>query len=224
MKKILKTTIVILKVFFGFIAIYVIVIFVLSRIMINSDRHPVDKGIAIYIKSNGVHTDIVVPVKNEIKDWSTQIRFANTIAKDSTAQFVGFGWGDRQFYLNTPQWSDLKFTTAFQAAFYMGSSIMHTSFLRQVDESAHCVKIDITNSEYKKLVAYIEKDFRYDESGDVVLIPNASYGAYDSFYEGIGKYSLFYTCNSWTSCGLKAAGLPSALWTLTDTGVLCHYH
>ena len=224
MKKFRKAVLIFIKFLAGFLVIYVLTMFVLSRITINSDRQPIGSGIPIYIKSNGVHTDIVVPVKNEIKDWSTQIRFANTIAKDSTVQFIGFGWGDRKFYLNTPRWSDLKASTAFQAAFYMGTSIMHTTFFRQIQESENCIKVNITNSEYRKLVAYIEKDFQYDESGNVVLIPNASYGAYDSFYEGIGKYSLFYTCNSWTNNGLKSAGLPSAVWTLTDTGVLCHYH
>ena len=55
----------------------------------------------------------------------------NTKSKDSTAEYLAFGWGDKGFYLDTPEWSDLKASTAFKAAFALGNSAMHTTFINQ---------------------------------------------------------------------------------------------
>jgi uncharacterized protein (TIGR02117 family) len=204
----------------GFVAVYSLVVFALSRITVNKEDPDPAKDIAIYIKSNGVHTDIVVPVNNEIKDWRDEIAFDHTVSKDSTYQYIGFGWGDKGFYLNTPQWSDLKVSTACNAMFYLGTSAMHATFFHGLKEGERCVKINISQAEYQKLVAYIQTGFCGQK---VTVIPNAHYGENDSFYEGEGRYSLFYTCNSWANNALKAANQKAAFWTLTDTGILCHY-
>lgn len=204
----------------GFIVLYSVVVFTLSRITVNKEDPDPAKDIMIYIKSNGVHTDVVVPVANEIKDWRNEIAFNHTVSKDSTYQYIGFGWGDKGFYLNTPQWSDLKVSTACNAMFYLGDSAMHATFFHGLKEGERCFKINISQPEYQKLVAYIQTGFRNQK---VTVIPNAHYGENDSFYEGEGRYSLFYTCNSWANNALKAANQKAALWTLTDTGILCHY-
>src|SRR6218665_3589700 len=78
-----------------FLIVYISAAFTLSKITVNSGSNQQAQEIPIYIKTNGVHTDIVVPVKNIIKDWSHEIRFENTQAKDSTAHFIAFGWGDK---------------------------------------------------------------------------------------------------------------------------------
>lgn len=206
-----------------FLLVYVSLAFVFSRITVNSEPDPSEKPIAVFIKTNGVHTDIVVPVHNAIKDWRSQIKFEHTISKDTTFQLIGFGWGDKGFYLNTPQWSDLKLSTACNAAFYLGTSAMHATFFKEVDENKNCIKINISSENYKKLVAYIEDSFQHDAAGNPILINAPTYGDHDSFYEANGKYSLFYTCNSWANQALKSSGQKAALWALTDTGIFCHY-
>lgn len=220
-KKVLR---VLYKVVIGivaFLAIYLFTVFALSRITVNGTDKDTAKEVTIYIKSNGVHTDIVVPVRNNLKDWAPQL--GTKYASNTKFPYVGFGWGDKGFYLNTPQWSDLKVSTACNAAFYLGTSAMHTTYFGQLTEGSNCVKLSISAAEYKKLIAYIESGFQLDKDNKAVLIPNASYGDHDSFYEANGRYSLFYTCNSWANNALRASGQKAALWTLTDTGILCHY-
>lgn len=205
----------------GLFVAYGIFVFILSRIPVNCEDADPNEHVSIFVKSNGVHTDIVVPVVNRIKDWRTAVPFAHTVLKDSTFNYIGFGWGDKDFYLNTPEWSDLRVSTACNAMFYLGTSAVHTTFFHRMRESERCVKIDISNTEYRKIVDYISESFR--DGAHPVVIPNAGYGKNDSFYEGDGRYSLFYSCNSWTNNALKAAGQKAALWTLTDTGILYHY-
>jgi len=208
----------------GFVIVYVVFAFILSRITVNSEDEDKNEDITIYIKTNGVHTDIVVPIKTEYKDWSEKVQFAHIKSQDSTMNYIGFGWGDKGFYLNTPEWADLKFSTAFNAAFYLGTSAMHATFLKQVKESESCVKINISKAEYAKLIAYIEDSFQYDANGNPILINAATYGQNDSFYEANRKYHLFYTCNTWANNALKSADQKAALWTPSDTGIFCHYH
>ena len=175
----------------GFVVVYVLFAFILSRIPVNSEDKDKSEDVTIYIKTNGVHTDIVVPIKTEYKDWSEKVQFAHIKSQDSTMQYIGFGWGDKGFYLNTPEWADLKFSTAFNAAFYLGTSAMHATFLKQVKETESCVKIKISQAEYQQLIAYIEESFQYDENGNPILINATTYGQNDSFYEANRKYHLF---------------------------------
>jgi len=225
--KILKKSLKILKkLVFGvlvFLIIYLLSAFVLSRITVNSSVSNSSEDVFVYIKTNGVHTDIVVPYKNEIKDWSSQIKIENTLAKDTTAKFIAFGWGDKGFYLDTPEWSDLKASTAFNAAFALGSSAIHTTFYRTISENNSCVKITVSKENYRKLIAYIEDSFQYDANNIPMFIPATTYGKNDSFYEAKGKYSLFHTCNSWANGALKNANQKAAFWTVTDSGIFCHY-
>jgi uncharacterized protein (TIGR02117 family) len=165
----------------------------------------------------------VLPIKTEIKDWSEKIKFSQIKSQDATMQFIGFGWGDKGFYLNTPEWSDLKFSTAFVAAFGIGSSAMHATFYKQINENKSCVKIKISKEEYQKLIVYIEDNFKLHVNGNPIWIDATTYGVNDSFYEAKGAYTLFYTCNTWANNGLKAINQKAALWTATDRGIFQHY-
>jgi len=207
----------------SFFILYVGSALLISKISVNEDVSHKDKAIEIFILSNGVHTDIVVPVKNEFKDWSKEIRFQQTKSKDSLVNYLAFGWGDKGFYLNTPEWSDLKASTAFNAAFGLSSSAMHTTFYKSMKEDASCKKIKISADEYKKLITYISDSFKFDSSRRVQWISDYSYGNSDAFYEANGSYNLFYTCNTWANNGLKIANQKASLWTVTDTGIFCQY-
>jgi uncharacterized protein (TIGR02117 family) len=207
----------------SFLVLYVVAALSISKISINADVAQKNKTIEIFILSNGVHADIVVPIKNEFKDWSKEICFHHTKSKDSLVNYLAFGWGDKGFYLYTPEWSDLKTSTALNAAFGLSSSAIHTTFYKNIQENASCKKIKISAEEYQKLVTYISESFEFDSSKRIQWISNYSYGNRDAFYEAKGSYNLFYTCNTWANDALKIANQKASLWTVTDTGIFCHY-
>lgn len=182
-----------------------------------------DKGIEIYLLSNGVHTDVVVPVKSKIIDWSDKVQFQNTKSKDTTAKYLAFGWGDKGFYLNTPTWADLKFSTAFKAASGLSSSAMHCTFYKRMKEDELCRKIIITEKQYEQLAEFIQNSFQMKNGQNVNIVTDAVYGNHDVFYEAKGSYNLFYTCNTWTNNALKSANQKACLWTVYDKGILYHY-
>ena len=209
-----------------FILLYAGLTYLLFFIPVNRDaaQHGA-KEISIYVMTNGVHTDIVVPVKNEIMDWSKVTRFENTQSKDTTFNYVAFGWGDKGFYLQTPEWSDLKFSVAFNAMFHLGSTAMHVDFIHGMRQNQHCKEIRISKSQYQQLVGYIKDSFRYNEEGQVIQIAHihAGYGPDDAFYEAKGAYDLFNTCNTWANGALKACDQKACWWTPVDKGIFCQY-
>ena len=203
---------------------YGIIVTLLSYITVNDNQLPTEEPkVDIYILSNGVHTDIVVPVKNDTFDWSKQIKFEHTKAKDSTAKYLAMGWGDRGFYLETPTWADLKVSTALKAATGLSSSALHTTFYKTMKEDAYCKKIQISTIEYQNLVVFINDSFETKSDEKIKIETEAVYGKNDIFYEAKGSYSMFYTCNSWANQALKSANQKAALHTLTDTGIFRHY-
>ncbi|MBC7827616.1 MAG: DUF2459 domain-containing protein, partial [Chitinophagaceae bacterium] len=115
MKKMLRYLLRITVLILCLVSIYLLSAFCLSRITVNKDVKESD-DVTIYIKTNGVHADLVVPVKHGQMDWSRQVKFSNTVLNDSTMQWLALGWGDKGFYLQTPTWADLKFSVAFNAA------------------------------------------------------------------------------------------------------------
>lgn len=207
-----------------FLVSYAAIVTLISKITVNSDCVKPNQGVTIYIKSNGVHTDIVVPVKNNIKNWNEVISINHTQQPDTTAQYVGLGWGDKGFYLDTPTWADLKVSTALKAVSGFNTTAIHATFYKKLQENQNCKKVVMSTNDYEKLVLYIEDSFQIQKE-KVLLIPTKSvYGTNDAFYEAKGHYSLFYTCNSWANQALKAAHQKAALWTISDTGILQHYN
>ncbi|GAA4459641.1 TIGR02117 family protein [Nemorincola caseinilytica] len=209
--------------FIVFTLLYLSGAYVCSRIAIGRDS---DRGedVAIYIKTNGVHTDIVVPVHTALAHWSHEVPYCNTRGCDTTCGYLAVGWGDKGFYLRTPTWADLKFSVAFNAAFWCSTTAMHATYYPKMMEGPNCRKIMISNVQYARLVQYIRNSFRQDEGGHFMNIPTeARYGNNDAFYEGTGTYSLFRTCNTWANTALAACGQKHCLWTIFDTPIFDKY-
>lgn len=222
--KTIKKTFKYLGLFLVALIAYGLFVTLLSFISVNNNTVSKDESkVDIYILSNGVHTDIVVPVKNKYYDWSKQIKFEHTKAKDSTAKYLALGWGDRGFYLETPTWADLKASTALKAATGLSSSALHTTYYKTMKEDQYCKKIVVDAEDYKKLILFIYDSFKTKSGETIKIYTDAVYGKTDVFYEAKGSYSLFYTCNSWANQALKAANQKAALHTLTDTGIFRHY-
>ncbi|RXK81948.1 TIGR02117 family protein [Filimonas effusa] len=223
MKLLLKYTGITLLSIVAFVLLYLGSAWVLSRIPVKAETAG-QPAVEIYLLSNGVHTDIVMPVKTEYRDWSSTILYSNTRSNDSSLSYIAFGWGDKGFYLETPTWADLKARTAFRAAFGLSTSAVHATFYKKLTEGAECVKTTISPSQYQRLIAYIDNGLQKNSNGAPIVIPTeARYGANDAFYEARGSYTLFHTCNTWTNNALKASGQKACLWTPFDSGIFYQY-
>ena len=226
MKKLLKYTLRGLFVFVAFIALYAVWALITPCIPVNSSpaKCTSEDCVPIYIITNGMHTDVVVPVVTPYKDWRNDVPFANVLSHDTTYQWAAFGWGDKGFYLEIPTWDNLTFLIAFKAAFALSTTAMHVTFYHSLTENDSCKKMMISPDDYRQLVAFIASSFRLDDKGRFIpIVTTANYGDNDSFYEAKGRYNIFYTCNSWANNALKACHQKAALWALTDMGIFRYY-
>lgn len=224
LKRLLRLLLRSILVVVALVLLYLGMTFVLSRIPVTAEEQ-VQADIPVYLLSNGVHTDIVVPVHHPLADWQRFVPASDSRGGDSTAQWVAFGWGDKGFYLETPTWADLTARTAFRAAFALGGSAMHVARHQRLEEGPDCKRFLMDEAHYARLVQRIKAGFR---TGSDLPLPipihtDAVYGTTDAFYEGTGRYSLFHTCNTWTNNVLKNAGQKACLWTPFDTGILRQY-
>jgi len=202
------------------VLVYLFSAILLSLVPVNRNAVPAGDT-EIYIRSNGVHLELLLPAKTAYKDWSEVINIDSRIK--NRVRYLSFGWGDRNFYLHTPEWSDLTFGTAFTALLQKSASAMHVDFYSSVRTGRLCKKIRITGEQYLEIIRFVDLAFQRDENGNFIEIKDLHYSQYDLFYEATGSYHLFYTCNTWTNRCLKNAGLKASLWTPFDRGTLFHY-
>lgn len=194
---------------------YLLVSLILSLITI--DRTVSDKVFekTIYLSTNGVHLNIVIPKKD------LDSLLLSGIKHKQTEKYLSFGWGDENFYINTPTWADLTFNNAFRALFLQSTTLMHVT--RYKEKRSDWVEIKVSESEFNKLNAYLRNTFENDKNGMKIILENKGYTAIDDFYRAKGSYSFFKTCNSWVNQGFKESGLKSCLWTPFDFGLLNKY-
>ncbi|XOV68162.1 MAG: TIGR02117 family protein [Fluviicola sp.] len=175
----------------------------------------------IFVRSNGMHTELILPTDNGTVDWTETIAREDFGANIST-EYVVFGWGDKGFYMNTPEWEDLTAKTASSALLVPTSTALHVGFEPRPVENKDCVIIYLSKEQYLKISSYIRKSFRL-KNNQVQLIPGKGYGVNDNFYEANRSYHLFRTCNTWTSNALKEAGVRTSAFAIFPNGVMGHF-
>jgi uncharacterized protein (TIGR02117 family) len=172
-----------------------------------------------WVLSNGVHTDLVFPVRSAAVDWQQLFPLADFKAVPPDAEFIAIGWGDREFYLNTPTWADLTAARAFGALSGGNRALMHVSYLRRGQLGRGAFNLPLSQPQYAQLVGYVRAAL---PSGRATPIAGAHYDNQDAFYEAEGGYNLFETCNTWTGRGLRQAGVTASRWTPFDFTVVWH--
>ena len=91
--------------------LYITISLILTAITIDKKIENQVSDKTIYLSTNGVHLDIVVPKIN------IDSLLLYGIVREQSANYLSFGWGDENFYINTPTWGDLTFSNAFKAIF-----------------------------------------------------------------------------------------------------------
>ena len=194
---------------------YIIVALILTAITVDRKENNGILDKSIYLNTNGVHLDIIIPIEDIDSLVLTGMKFKGI------ENYVSFGWGDENFYINTPTWGDLTFSNAFNAMFLKSSTLMHVT--RYKKYSKNRIEIKVNEAELKKLNYYLLKTFQVNEKGMKIILENKGYTSNDDFYKSKGSYSCFNTCNSWINNAFKESGLKACLWTPFDFGLMNKY-
>ena len=166
---------------------------------------PAPADTVVVVVPQGGHTgiavrraDIPAPLVPEKRDFAQ-------------AEWLEFGWGDRDFYM-TPTAGPW---TTFKAAFLPTQSVVHVAGVRGSLAAAfpgsEIVEIPLSRPALEALVRYVHDTFAREGERAAALGRG--------FYPGRPTFHVFRTCNVWTAGALRAAGLPVGD-ALTVEGIL----
>jgi uncharacterized protein (TIGR02117 family) len=187
-----------------------------SLIPVNARWDEPEGGTLIYLRSNGIHVDIVMPAEAHGLDWRPLIPARHFADAPASPRWFGFGAGERRVYLDTPTWKDITPGTVW-AALSGGDQILHVD--RTVHPGADLYALRLRPEEYRRLWAAIRAEF----DGRPKRIDHPGYGLDDAFYEGTGKATALHTCNNWVADKLRLAGVETSLWSPFAQGLVWQY-
>ncbi len=199
---------------------YLLAALVGSLVPVNRAWNEPAEGITVYLANNGLHADIVMPVRAAGLDWGPLVPKSDFAAPDPQARWVAFGSGEERVYLETPRWQDITLRTIW-SALTGGKRVMHVEWV----SNPHYVDraIRLRPEEYRRLWAAVRSDFELDANGKPRLIEHPGYRGSDAFYWATGKANAFFTCNAWAANRLRVAGVETSLWPPFVQGLVWRY-
>lgn len=201
-------------------ALYLLAALAGSLIPVNRGWTEPAQGTTIYLADNGIHVDIIMPVKAQGLDWTPLLPRRDFAAVDPGAAWIAFGAGEKRVYLDTPTWWDITPRTIW-SALTGGERVMHVEY---VPSPSYAVReLRLRPEEYRRLWAAVRADFALDRRGRPQRIEHAGYGPADAFYRATGKASALRTCNSWAAGRLRLAGVRTSLWPPFAQGLVWRY-
>lgn len=190
-----------------------------SLIPRNASWEEPSDGVLLFVRNNGIHVDLVLPASAAGIELYRLVPPSHVGNPGRTRGWVAFGWGQREFYLETPRWSGLKVRNAARAVFG-GRALMHVEHLGRLQPSERLRPLRIDGGSYRELVAAIERGFQRGQDGRPVVLPGSGYGSGDIFYEAVGNYNAFNTSNQWAADALANAGVKVGVWTPLAPGLM----
>ncbi len=168
----------------------------------------------IHVVSHGRHSGIVIPaeaIQSQLP--GLRQRFGNT-------PNIEFGWGDKGFY----QAREITTGLTLQALFWPTPAVVHVVAVpAQVAgyfPESQVEKLFLGAQEYSSLVSFVSRSFHKNREGKIEELESGIYGE-SQFYQAVGDFYLFNTCNKWTAKGLKSAGIDiSTAFKLTADSVM----
>jgi len=209
------------------LAAYFLIVLI-GLIPVNNDFTPAkttDAGsVRIFVQSSDVHADILVPLVTDQANWLNYF----PLKKSALAgDYIAFGWGERDFYLETPTWGHLTVRKAVNAMLLPSESVMHLS-IAYPRESDSCKSVTLSAEQYGELVRYLKSSFQSAPppplaNGNVrqMLRPieierefiHKAWTTRHHFYRANGSYHALNTCNCWVGNGLEHTGVRTAWFT-----------
>ena len=160
----------------------------------------------VYLVSNGVHINLVLPLHNDIADWRDRL------PESGPGDWVYIGWGSRAFYTQVPTWGDLTVPLAAKALLWDDSVLFVRGGAAPLPGSGQVRKIRLNAAQYRQLNADIRRQF-----AAAAPLPDNPH-----FYAARGAYQPLQTCNEWVRRRLQPLGVTVPLWSPFDRPLLWH--
>ena len=157
----------------------------------------------IYISYSQLHSDIIIDITTLDNKWKKKLP-PHLLHKQG---YLSFGWGDKEFYLNTPTWDDLKIDSALKALFTNSPSVVYIKYHQKISYLAEIKEVKLSTEQLKNLEKGIFKSIDFKNQN------YKGYGQNDIFYSSPYQYNIFMTCNTWTGDRLRESNVSMPYWT-----------
>jgi uncharacterized protein (TIGR02117 family) len=201
-------------------ALYLVAALIGTLVPVNRGWVEPQEGTTVYIADNGIHADLILPVKAQGLDWAPLFPKRDFAAAPADAGSIAFGSGEKRVYLDTPTWWDIRPRTIW-SALAGGRRVMHVEYVR--DPYYAVREVRLRPEEYRRLWAAIRADFALGPDGRPQRIDHQGYGPADAFYQATGKANAIRTCNAVVAGWLRLAGVKTSLWPPFDNGLTWRY-
>jgi uncharacterized protein (TIGR02117 family) len=153
------------------------------------EPQPAGKSIEVYVVQQAWHTGIVLKTADmNADDWPELIYYSHY-------NYVEFGWGDEAFYQSDDR---LVWRGARAVLWPTSSAILLVGYNQHPHErygvSGRIMRLVIDHKSFSSLSKKLSESFARDEQGKLI---NSTYrGESKVFFEAVGHYHLFNTCNT----------------------------
>ena len=173
---------------------------------------PAGRSERILVLSNPIHTDIAIPVDDDLVARFGFLRASGLDLDNPNLRYVVFGWGGRSFYTETRTWADLKVEPVLKS-FLLDRSVIHVELAGAIPADAPDVTALLIDADGLRRLKQFILDNLVEADGGPLPLPGSNYGADDAFFQAKGYFNALMGCNTWTAAGLRQAGVTSGLWT-----------
>jgi uncharacterized protein (TIGR02117 family) len=178
-----------------------------------------EKEITVYIIEAGMHTSIALPVNTTFVDWDTIINFKELNGSKEMFEYLGFGWGEKKYYLSLARKGRANIGIGARALFWPTEPVMKVDGYIGLNEGPKVIAVTINEKQFFALYEHIICSFKFNEHGHMEKLSTGLHG-FDAFYSSPGKYTIFYNSNHWTARGLKKANIKAPLAPITSGPIM----
>lgn len=223
MLKLIKRLGLVISAPFFVVLIYLVAALLGGLIPVTPNQKASNDGLSktIYLTSNALHADIAIPVDAFTKEQFSFLAESGFPLTNPNLEYLIIGWGSRDFYTSTAEYSDMEFSTVWRAV-TGDASVMHVAPGGDITKSDGVVPVHLTQAGFENMIGFMLESFQSNR-GKPVLLEGATFGYGDLFYEAKGRFNIFNPCNVWVSKALHKAGLSSGIWTPTTFSLLLHH-
>ena len=197
----------------GGILLYLLLALLLSFLPVHCSPCDCEQKETFYLSGNRIHVNFIFPAD------SLDTALFELKKSRGNPKYFGFGWGDKDFYLNNPHWEDVTFGEGLQALFNSRESILQITDYRGRPKAGEWVEMSVCSQQYRALQRYVASFLEKDAQGELLLYPSPAYSPRNRFYAAGGRYSFINTCNTWVNTGLKKSGICTSVWSPLPQGV-----
>ena len=179
---------------------YLLAIIIAASITLPATHHDAARPHTVYLASNGVHLNLILPVQHPLGDWHAFLPDAGL--EDKTYLYIG--WGSAAFYTQVHTWSDLRPGIALRALLY-DRGLIRIEGVHNPPPAQHpqVRTLHLSDTQYRALIHDLQQQFTARQT----------LTRHPGFYPAHGRYTPLFTCNEWMRRRLRNIGLPTPLWS-----------